>query len=83
MLTRIYVHMEKWKDLNAYLHAIDEAEKEIIEKLVKKWTCFIFKKKHLVWFFGTLMVGQFIEYYKILLEKNLSNMTIKRLILLK
>ena len=46
MLQRIYgTSWASKKDLEDYLHKIEEAEKRDIENLVKKWICFILEKK--------------------------------------
>ena len=67
MLTRIYgTAWNNEKELNKYLHDIEEAEKRDHRKLEKKWIYFIFKMKLQEWYFGIHMDGLYIDNFKTL-----------------
>ena len=71
MLQRIYgVAFRNKEELKKYLVFLEEAKKEIIERLPKKWNSFICRKKPQEWFSGTLMVGKFTRFFKVTCREN-------------
>jgi threonyl-tRNA synthetase len=62
MLQRIYgTCWGSKKELDDYLHRLEEAEKEITENLVRKWTYFILEKKVLGQCFGMKKDGYYFK----------------------
>ena len=66
MLTRIYgTAWKNEKDLNAYLHSLEEAEKRDHRKIGREMNLFHFQEEAPEWCSGIQMDGLYIEFYKI------------------
>ena len=60
-LQRIYgTAWDTEKSLDDHLKKLEEADKRDHRKLDSAWTYSIFRKSHLAWFFGIIMVGSFL-----------------------